>query len=183
MAKRWNHSDVARSLHVPEDVVRRIYAAVQESKKQGLYGGHYADYIERALGRHLTGGEYTVADRAKKHLGYDPPSGYQGPAPKGKAKEPSREYDKDKVAKAQRLAAQGEHAISDVMRRRKLNRYPSTKDDEIDRALLKEAAGELDVAADLFELAGPRFQVRAGTLHQQAKHARQGDFQTLQYMF
>lgn len=91
---RWMHKDIARSHSVPEDVVRRIYASVQTAKKQGLYGGHAADLVERDVGRKLVGGEYDVYAKAKEHLSYDPPGGYSGPRPTGPAKEPPRaKYD------------------------------------------------------------------------------------------
>lgn len=70
--KRWNHGDVARAHGTSEDVVRRIYAAVQTAKKQGLYGGHTADLIERQLGRRLMGREYTVSALAHEHLQHKP---------------------------------------------------------------------------------------------------------------
>ena len=181
---RWNHRDVARSHDVPdEDVVRRIYAAVQTAKRQGLYGGHMADLIERSVGRRLVGGEYAVAALARKHLKYDPPGGYSGPKPKGAAKEPPRAVNDDPKIKhafgrAARLIASADATIKDVLRRRK---HPSfgwdESNDSKDRELLRQAADELDVAADLYEEAGAG--VGAGTLHERARYARRGDYRLL----
>ena len=61
--KRWVHRTVAQEFDVPEDVVRRIYAAVQTAKKQGLRGGYAVDLAERMVGRRLIGGEYGVESR------------------------------------------------------------------------------------------------------------------------
>jgi hypothetical protein len=176
---RWIHRDVARSQGVPEDVVRRIYAAVQTSKRQGLYGGYMIDLIERSVGRKLVGNEYTVTARAREHLGYDPPGGYGGPRPTGSAKEPLRaRYDDPKIEKASWIAGRAEATIKDVLRRRK---HPSfgwdESNDAKDRGLLRQSADELDVAADLYEEAGAG--VRAGTLHERARHARQGSYRLL----
>ena len=169
---RWNHRSVAQSLDVPEDIVRRIYAAVQTAKKQGLHGGYYADYVERAIGRKLAGNEYTVSRKAKEHLGYDPPGGYGGPKPRGAAAEPSRERDRGKMNRAERLVDHANWTIRRVIDKR--NRLEAW---ESDRDLLKDAADELDVAADLYEEAGAT--VRAGTLHQRAKLARAGNLELL----
>ena len=185
--RRWIHRDVARTHSVPENVVRRIYSAVQTAKRQGLYGGYMADLVERSVGRKLVGAEYTVYARAKEHLGYDPPSGYGGPRPTGSAKEPPRaKYDDPKIERAAWIAAQANRAINNVINRRKGNdpqfwwtdkgRFTSSSDSK-DRALLRQAADELDVAADLYEEAGAG--VRAGTLHERARHARQGDYRLL----
>lgn len=172
---RWVHKSVARSFGVPEDVVRRIYAAVQTAKRLGLYGGYYADLVERSVGRKLVGGEYTVAARAKEHLGYDPPGGYGGPRPKGSAKEPPRaQYSES----ASRVAAGADRIIKDVLDRRRHPRFGwDESNDSKDRALLRQAADELDVAADLYEGAGSG--VAAGTLRERAKYARQGNYKLL----
>lgn len=176
--KRWNHGSVAQSLHVPEDVVRRIYAAVQTAKRQGLYGGHMADLIERSVGRKLVGAEYTVAARAKEHLSYDPPGGYGGPKPMGTAKAPSRaKYDDPKIQRGQQLASRANTIISDVLRRRQTSWVTSSDDAAKQRDLLRQAADELDVAADLYEEAGA--SISAGTLHERAKIARRGDYALL----
>ena len=178
---RWIHRTVARRYDVPEDVVRRIYATVQTAKHQGLYGGYMADLVERRVGRKLVGGEYTVYARAKEHLGYDPPGGYQGPQPKGSAKEPPRaKYDDPKIASASRIVASADTVIRDVVRRRDKNiLHPtlSVWNETKERERLRQAADELDVAADLYEEAGAG--VRAGTLHERAKHARRGDYTLL----
>ena len=177
---RWIHKDVARRHEVPEGVVRRIYAAVQTAKRQGLYGGHMADLSERSVGRKLAGGEYTVYTRAKEHLGYDPPGGYGGPQPKGSAKPPPRaKYYDPTIESASRFVARADTIIKDVLRRRK---HPSfgwdTSNDAKDRELLRHAAEELEVAADLYEQAGAG--VRGGTLHERAKLARRGDYGRLE---
>jgi hypothetical protein len=175
---RWIHKDIARSLEVPEDVVRRIYAAVQIAKRQGLYGGHYADLVERSVGRKLLGAEYDVAARAKKHLGYDPPGGYGGPKPKGSAKGPPRAEYSEKTEEASWLAGRADNSIKDVLKRRRHPRFGwDETNDEKDREILRQAADELDVAADLYEEAGA--QITAGTLHERAKLARRGDYRRL----
>ena len=176
---RWIHRTVAQSYGLPEDVVRRIYETVQTAKRQGLYGGYLADLIDRNVGRRLVGHEYDVVTRAKDHLNYHPASGYGGPKPTGAAKEPPRaEYDDPKRDKASRLAAKGDGIIKDVLGRR---RHPTFGWDESndgeDRRLLKQAAEELEVAADLYEDAG--MQVRAGTIRQRASYARQGNYRML----
>lgn len=176
---RWIHRTVAQRYNVPEDVVRRIYAAVQIAKRQGLHGGYAADFIERSVGRKLVGHEYDVAARAKERLGYVPPGGYGGPKPKGRAKEPLRARSNDpKIERAERMAARADATIKDVLRRRK---HPSfgwdESNDTRDRDLLRHAADELDVAADLYEEAGAG--VRAGTLHERARLARRGDYKLL----
>jgi hypothetical protein len=176
---RWVHRAVAKSLGVPEDIVRRIYAAVQTAKRQGLYGGHMADLSERSVGRKLVGAEYTVYARAKEHLGYDPPGGYGGPKPTGSAKEPPRaKYGDPKIESASQIVGSAEVTIKNVLGRRK---HPSfgwdESNDTQDRALLRQAADELDVAADLYEEAGAG--VRAGTLHERARHARRGAYRLL----
>jgi hypothetical protein len=176
---RWIHKDVARSYSVPEDAVRRIYAAVQIAKRQGLYGGHYLDFLERKVGRKLVGGEYTVSSKAKEHLGYAPEPGYGGPLPKGSAKEPPRvKYDEPRRDTADRITWGANRTIKDVLDRR---RHPAfgwdESNDSKDRALLRQAADELDVAADLIEEAGAR--VSAGTLRERAKQARRGDYRLL----
>ena len=176
---RWVHKTIGQRHSVPEDVVRRIYAAVQTAKRQGLYGGHMADLIERSVGRKLAGGEYTVYTRAKEHLGYDPPSGYGGPAPKGSAKPPPRaKYDDPAIESAARFVARADSIIKDVLRRRKHPTFGwDTSNDAKDRELLRQAAEELEVAADLYEGAGAG--VRGGTLHERAKLARRGDYRAL----
>ena len=175
---RWVHRNVARSYDVPEDVVRRIYAAVQTAKRQGLYGGYLADLSERSVGRKLAGAEYTVYAKAKEHLGYDPPGGYGGPQPKGAAKEPPRAQYTRRTESAEQIASRANAVIKDVLNRR---RHPTFGWDETkdagDRELLRNAADELDVAADLYEEAGAG--VRAGTLHERAKLARRGDYRRL----
>lgn len=183
-AGRWNHRAVARTLQVPEDVVRRIYAAVQTAKRQGLHSGYYADFVERSVGRKLMGNEYDVAARAKEHLGYDPPGGYGGPKPKGTAKEPPRPTRDDPkinraLDRASRIEGGANRILSEVLRRRK---HPTfgwdwSNGSSKDRELLREVADELDVAADLYEEAG--VGVHAGTLRERARHARQGDYRLL----
>lgn len=168
--KRWNHKDVARAHDVSEEMVRRIYAAIRLAKKQGLYGGHTVDLVERAVGRRLMGGEYAVSTKAHEHLQHKPPSGYGGPTPRGAAAEPSRaRYDDKRVEEADRIAANSERAIQDVRRRKDPFSDWSTRD----RQQLRDAADELDVAADLYEVAGAN--IRAGTLHERARAARAGD--------
>jgi hypothetical protein len=176
--KRWNHNSVARSLDVPEDVVRRIYGAVQTAKRQGLYGGYLADLIERSVGRKLVGYEYTVASRAKGHLGYDAPGGYGGPKPTGSAKEPPRaQYDNPKIRHAQQLASQANVIIANVLHRRQTSWVTSSDEAAKQRDLLRQAADELDVAADLYEEAGA--STSAGTMHERARLARRGDYALL----
>jgi len=177
--KRWVHRSVAQRYEVPEDVVRRIYAAVQMAKHQGLYGGFYADLVERSVGRKLRGGEYDVAAKAKEHLGYDPPGGYGGPKPKGSATPPPRVgYGEPKVERAAQLAGRATTTIKGVLQRRRHPRFGwDETNDASDRELLRQAADELDVAADLYEEAGAG--VRAGTLHERAKLARRGDYRRL----
>jgi hypothetical protein len=168
--KRWSHKDIAKRYRVDEDIVRRIYAAIQEAKKQGLYGGHTVDLIERRIGRRPMGGEYTVSTLAHEHLGHKPPSGYGGPKPRGSAVPPPRaEYNDPKIENAGRMAASAERVITDVQRRKD----PWADWSARDRQLLREAADDLDVAADLYEKAGAN--IRAGTLHERARHARNGD--------
>jgi hypothetical protein len=150
--------------------VRRIYVAIQTAKRQGLHGGHTVDLIARCLGRRLMGNEYTVSALAHEHLGHKPPSGYGGPKPRGSASAPPRaRYDDPKIVEAARLVALAERIIYDVRRRKDPWTAWTTKD----RELLREAADELDVAADLYEVAGSN--IRAGSLHERAKHAREGD--------
>jgi hypothetical protein len=176
-AARWIHRVVARSFGVPEDVVRRIYAAVQIAKRQDLHGGHTADLIERSVGRKLVGHEYTIAARAKEHLSHDPPGGYSGPQPKGVAKEPPRaKYDDPKIQSASRMVAHADAIIKGVLLRERHPSFDHSKDSE-GRVLLRQAADDLDVAADLYEEAGAG--VRAGTLHERARHARRGDYKLL----
>lgn len=159
--------------------MRRIYATVQTAKRQGLYGGYYLDLLERNVGRKLVGAEYTVSTLAKEHLGYDPPSGYQGPKPKGSAKEPQRpKYDDPKVRAADPIRSSAERIIKAVLDRRRDPRFGwDESNDSQDRELLQRAADELDVAADLTEEAGAR--VWAGTLRERAKQARRGDYRLL----
>jgi hypothetical protein len=176
--KRWNHNSVARSLDVPEDVVRRIYGAVQTAKRQGLYGGYLADLIERSVGRKLRGTEYTVAAHAKEYLGYGLPGGYGGPKPTGSAKEPQRvKYDDPKFQRGQQLSLNANRTIADVLRRRQLGWVTSSDEAAKQRDLLRQAADELDVAADLYEEAGA--EISAETLHERARLARRGDYAAL----
>jgi hypothetical protein len=138
-----------------------------------LYGGYLADLVERSVGRKLMGEEYRVATRAKEHLEYDPPGGYGGPKPKGAAKEPRRAtYDDPKVQKASRLVAGADRIINNVIR-------PGVpvRGNPLDLDILRTAADELDVAADLYEEAGS--SVRAGTLRERAAIARRGDYKLL----
>ena len=117
--KRWNHRDVAQAQGVSENVVRRIYAAIQTAKKQGLYGGHTVDLIERSIGRRLMGGEYTVSAQAHYHLAHKPPSGYGGPKPRGLAARetpPVRDSD-PRIAEAGLMVDRAQRAIYDVRRR------------------------------------------------------------------
>lgn len=175
---RWIHRIVARRHGVPEDVVRRIYVAVQTAKRQGLHGGHTIDLIERSVGRKLVGHEYAVATRAKEHLRHDPPGGYGGPQPRGGAKAPPRAtYDDPKIESASRIAARADATIKDVLRRRQTYGGWDESNAAKDRDLLRQAADELDVAADLYEEAGAG--VRAGTLHERARHARRNDYRLL----
>lgn len=176
---RWAHRSIAQSYSVPDDVVRRIYATVQTAKKQGLYGGYAADLVERNVGRKLVGGEYDVYAKAKEHLDYDPPGGYGGPRPTGSAKEPVRaEYDDPKIGGAERIASKAERVIKGVLDKRRHTAFgwDWQKADE-DRALLNEAADELEVAADLYEEAGAG--VRGGTLRERARYARKVDYPRL----
>ena len=177
---RWMHKDIARSHSVPEDVVRRIYASVQTAKKQGLYGGHAADLVERDVGRKLVGGEYDVYAKAKEHLSYDPPGGYSGPRPTGPAKEPPRaKYDDPKIERASRAVSQAERVIKYLLAKRKHRAFGWDWDKQAgDRTLLKNVADELDVAADLYEEAGAG--VRAGTLRERARYARAADYARLE---
>lgn len=173
MKSRWIHRDVARRHGLSEDVVRRIYGAVQIAKKQGLYGGHTADLIERAVERKLVGNEYTVAARAKDHLGHAPPPGYGGPAPTGSAKAPPRAHaDDPKIVKAERMASTANMIIRDIGKRAERGSL-----NQADRACLRDSADVLDVAADLYEEAGAK--IRAGTLHERAKLARSYNFEML----
>jgi hypothetical protein len=174
-AKRWVHRTVAREFDVPEDVVRRIYAAVQTAKKQELRGGYAVDLVERMVGRRLINGEYAVEKRAREHLQYNPEGGYGGPEPRGEAAEPMRAHDEKMVLKARQLAERAERTIATVMKRLATSDWDSRKDP----ALLQQAAGELDAAADAFEEAGPRFNVRAGTLRKRADLARRGHYRKL----
>jgi hypothetical protein len=174
-AKRWVHRIVAQKYGVPEDVVRRIYAAVQTAQKQGLRGGYAVDLVERMVGRRLINGEYAVEKRAREHLRYNPEGGYQGPAPRGEAAEPMRVHDEKMVLTARQLADRAELTIATVMSRLATQSW----DDRRDPALLQHAAGELDAAADAFEEAGPRFNVRAGTLRKRADLARKGHYRKL----
>lgn len=168
-AKRWNNKTIARDFGVPEDIVRRIYTAVQTAKKQGLYKGHTADLIERSVERKLRGAEYSVAAKAYESLSFDPPGGYGGPEPTGSAKAPSRrDYDTGKAERANQMVSRAEAIIHGVLQRNK-DRWALDKE-ELER--LQQAADELDVAADLYEEAGPIFGVRAGTLHERAKIMR-----------
>lgn len=174
-AKRWVHRTVAQEFDVPEDVVRRIYAAVQAAKKQGLRGGYAVDLVERMVGRRLIGDEYGVEKRARQHLQYDPETGYGGPEPRGESAEPMRAHDEKMVLTARQLADRAERTIKTVMDRL----ATSSWDERKDPALLQQAAGELDAAADAFEEAGPRFNVRAGTLRKRAELARSGHYRKL----
>lgn len=176
---RWSHRSIAQRLDVPEDVVRRIYATVQTAKRQGLSGGYLADIIEQNVGRKLRGGEYTVVARAKEHLGYDPAGGYGSPEPKAYAKRPPRpKYDDPRMERARQLTGRANLSIEDVLRRRKHPIFGwDASNDSGDRALLRHAADELDVAADLYEEAGAG--VSAGTLHERARLARRGDYRML----
>lgn len=175
---RWVNADVARRYDVPEDVVRRIYKAVQTAKKQGLHGGHYVDFVERVVGRKLRGGEFDVSARAKKHLGYDPPGGYQGPKPRGSAREPLREVDERRIAEARKLVSDANRVIEDAINRRQRGH---AWDDATMRVLLSRAADDLDVAADAYEAAGPRLAVLAGTLRERGRLARAMDLERLAY--
>jgi hypothetical protein len=176
---RWNHKDVARRHNVAEDVVRRIYAAVQTAKKQGLHGGHYVDCVERNVGRKLVGAEYTVSSLAKEHLGYEPTGGYLGsPEPKGICKVgPKVNYDDPKARSASEVRSDAESVIKSVLSRFRF--MWAGRDEAKDRDLLRHAADELDVAADLYEDAGAK--VRAGTLRERAAIARRGDYELLKH--
>lgn len=169
---RWVHKDVARRYYVPEDVVRRIYATVQTAKKQGLYGGDYADCVERNVGRKLVGNEYTVSAKAKEHLSYDPPGGYHGgPKARGRCKPPPRwSADDPKARSASEIASSANAVIKTCANDRGIRK---------DRELVRHAADELDVAADLYEEAGAK--VRAGTLRMRAEIARDGDYDLLKH--
>jgi hypothetical protein len=175
MPKRWIHKDVALRRKVAEDIVRRIYAAVQIAKRQGLHGGYTVDLIERSVGRDLTVYEHSVAHLAREHLSYScPPCGYGGPKPWGSAKEPSRAIDRTKIGEAMQLVSGGDAIIRAVLERRERStrsRKPSFS------VLLKKAADILDVAANACEQAGAT--IRAGTLRERAMYARRGDFSML----
>jgi len=159
--------------------VRRIYAAVQTAKRQGLFGGYMVDLVERSVGRKLVGNEYTVEARAREHLKYDPPGGYGGPKPKASAKEPPRvKSDDPKLARTAPMISRANAAIKDVLHRRKHPTFGwDESNDSKDREILRHAADELDVAADLYEEAGAG--IRAGTLHKRAEHARRGNYRLL----
>jgi len=178
MARRWVHKDVARRYFVPEAVVRRIYAAVQTAKKQGLHGGHYADCVERHVGRKLVGNEFSVSAEAKEHLGYSPPGGYSGsPEPKGICKSPPRwSADHPKARTASEIASTA-NAVIKLAIQSESNRPYGGRLDPKDRDLVLHAADELDVAADLYEEA--RAKVRAGTLRERAEIARRGNYMML----
>lgn len=172
--KRWVHKDVARANDVPEAVVRRIYKSVQTAKKQGLHGGHATDLLERDVGRHLIGGEYEVARKARDHLDYHPPGGYQGPKPTGAAAEPPRASSCDRrMREASQIRNAAERVIKDVQQRS--GRAGTSEPECLKR--LRKAADELDVAADLYEEAGAR--VLAGTVHERARQARSGEYRKL----
>ncbi len=172
--KRWVHRDVAHANDVAEDVVRRIYAAVQTAKKQGLHGGYAVDLVERMVGRKLMAGEYTVASKARTHLGYAPPGGYGGPKPRGSAKEPARAaYDDPSIVRAKQLIASADAVIRDLAAKDR----PWGLDEARVRGRLQQVADELDVAADLYEEAGAK--VRAGTIRARANLARQGNYAQL----
>jgi len=173
--KRWIHKDVALRSKVAEDIVQRIFVAVQIAKLQGLHGGYTVDLIERSVGHCLTVYEHGVAHLAREHLGYSsPPHGYGGPKPQGSAKAPSRTIDRIKVDEAMRLVSGGDAIIRDVLARRERStrsRKPSFS------VLLKKAANILDVAANACKQAGA--VLRAGTLSERAKYARSGNFNML----
>jgi hypothetical protein len=175
--KVWIHKDVALYRNVDEQIVRRIYAAVQIAKRQGLHGGYTVDLIERSVGRNLTVYEESVAHLAREHLNYScPPCGYGGPKPRGSAKEPSRAIDRTKVNEARRLVSSGDAIIRDIIARRDRStrsRKPSFS------VLLKKAANILDVAVNACEQAGAA--LRAETLRERAKYVRRGDFDMLRY--
>lgn len=176
MAKRWNHKVVARTHDVPEDVVRRIYSAVQLAKGQGLYGGYAADLLDRSIGRRVAGHELGVYRKAKEHLGYDPPSGYGGPKPSGAAKEPPRpswSYNDPKAVSADRMVSCADRRIDEVIKRSRSWDADPTKD----RTILQHAADDLAVAADAYEELGAR--IKAGTLRERASYARRGNHNML----
>lgn len=171
---RWSHKAMASAYNVAEDVVRRIYGAVQLAKRQGLHGGYLVDLIERSVGRKLINGEYNIVARAKEHLGYAPAGGYGGPKPSGVAREPARpRYDDPKIRAAQPIRDEAESTIRSVLRRHQTAGCLGGKE----KVLLAQAADELDVAADLYEEAGAK--VLAGTLHERARHARSGYYRKL----
>jgi hypothetical protein len=172
-AKRWNSRKIARDHDVDEGIVRRIYAAIQTAKRQGLRGGHMADLIERNVGRRLRGGEYAVVRLAKEQLQYAPEGGYSGPQPTGAAKPPPRAEASDRrIQEAQRRADHAERIIKEV-----LERTGMWGSEEKNHAQLRQAADELDVAADQYEEAGAT--VTAGTLHERARLARSGYYRQL----
>lgn len=158
---------MAKTYGVPETIVRRLYEAVQISKKQGLYGGHSADFIERHLGRRLRGSEFSVLARAKKHLLYDPPGGYEGPKPRGPAAEPTRWFDERLMKHTDALVARACANIKRVTSARgwKEDRYYTPEG----KALLAAAAEDLYMAAEAAEQGGRR--IRAGTLRERARAA------------
>lgn len=169
---RWDHKAIATRNDVAEDVVRRIYKAVQTAKKQGLYGGHTADLIDRMVGRRLRGTEFTVVTRAKEHLEHNPPGGYQGPKPTGTATEPPRaDANHSSYRAASEIRGQADRVIRDVIAN------PGTETSA--RGRLRNAADELDVAADLYEDAGAK--VMAGTVRERARLARAGHYRKLSY--
>ncbi len=180
---RWIHKDVARQYDVPENVVRTIYAAVQTAKKQGMYGGQYADFVEREVGRKLRGNEYTVSAAAKQHLNYDPPGGRNYDLKlRGRAKEPARaSYNDSQILQAEPILGAANRIIKDVLDRNEHPRfqghYNSTEVTRGDREALETAALELEVAADLYEGAGAK--VRAGTIRERAKLARRVELNAL----
>lgn len=149
--------------------MRRIYGAVQTAKRQGLHGGHFADYVERHLGRRLVGNEYTIAAKAKEHLGYSPPGGYGGPSPRGSAKVPTvrASAGDPKLREARGLISAANTVIRNIAR--------SGIVSAMDRTLVNDAAADLDVAADLYEEAGAR--ITAGTVREHARRVRLGTLQ------
>lgn len=193
--KRWANAELAKRHNVDAAVAKKISDAVKSAKKQGLQGGETVDAIERAIGRRLHAGEYSVADAAKKHHEHDPPGGYSGPRAKD-APDPQK-VDEKKRDQAQRSAQMASNKIVSVahgLQMRIDKREGSVRGEAYaglstaekaeyrrsgeltdgERAKLREAVDDLEVAADAFEEAGPRFHVLAGTLRKRAEFAARG---------
>lgn len=166
--KRWNGKKVAEDHDVELHAAKAIYDAVKIATEQGLYAGHLADLVEHMVGRRLYRNEYEVLRLVKAHLGYDQPSGYGGPEPKGKAKLPDRRITERNNYDADQLRADADRAIKAAESEQSYNTQ---------RTMLDRAADDLDVAADKYEQSGHR--VLSGTLRKRAQLARAGAMKSL----